>query len=71
MKIGVIGNGNVPYHKVIYRGTDGDDVLFYAYDGLHEFSCGVSDSSTWSSADMSIEAVSSLLAEIRGVVMAS
>jgi hypothetical protein len=66
VRIGITGEGKVPYHKVTYFDAPNSEQLFGAYDGQHEARNVTIHESTWSCKSSSFEEVQALLGRIRG-----
>lgn len=65
VRIGITGEGKVPYHKVVYFGSDGREHLFGSYDGHNKDEGHQIHERTWSTKTMSFDEVQSLLGDIR------
>ena len=56
VRIGITGQGRVPSHKVMYRDTNGKEVLCKAYAEDNPFT-EIIQEHTWSTASMNIEEI--------------
>jgi hypothetical protein len=66
LRIGVLGSGAAPNHKVVHDAGD-KEISYGAYSGEHAFTdVEVQEGVTWSSARMSYADVEALFSEVRG-----
>ena len=71
VRIGITGEGKVPYHKIVWDDEAGAEQLYGSFDGKvmdEKYKVHVS---TWSTARMSYEEVQALLGSIRGYTKSS
>lgn len=66
VRIGITGEGKVPYHKVTYLDAAGGEHLFASFDGRNENEDYKVHEDTWSTKSMTFEEVQALLGDIRG-----
>lgn len=66
VRIGITGEGKVPYHKVVYLDEAGDEQLFASFDGRNKSENYRVHENTWSSRSMSFVEVQAQLGRIRG-----
>lgn len=66
VRIGITGEGKVPYHKVAYLDESGNEQLYAAFDGKNKNEEYIVHEKTWSTKSMSFAEVQSLLGDIRG-----
>lgn len=68
VRIGITGEGKVPYHKIVYVDEGGVEKLYAAFDGKNKNEDYITHEKTWSTKSMSFEEVQALLGDIRGFV---
>lgn len=66
VRIGITGEGKVPYHKVVFDDANGVEQLHGSFDGEVKDEKYQVHQNTWSTSRMSYEEVRDLLGEIRG-----
>lgn len=66
VRIGVTGEGKVPYHKVVFFDGEGKEQLYAAFDGRNKNELYTVHEKTWSTRSMSFAEVQFLLGDIRG-----
>src|SRR5205807_6513506 len=60
VQIGRMGEGKMPYHKVIFQNAEGTEELYDAYAGTKPFENVKIHKNTWSAASMTLEEVQEL-----------
>ena len=66
--IGITGTGQNPYHRITYRNSSGESVLFGCYDGKAPRPHWDGASSGWGLKTMEFEEVEILLGLVSGVL---
>lgn len=66
VRIGITGEGKMPFHKISFVGKDGKVEVFGAYSGESVFQDVKIHENTWSTSSMTYDEVRELLGKLRG-----
>jgi hypothetical protein len=66
VRIGITGEGKIPYHKVTFMSADGHEQFYDAFAGESRFQGVKVLENTWSTGFMTYEDVQALLGKLRG-----
>ena len=66
VRIGITGEGKMPYHKITFADRDGIETFYGAFGGFNQFRDVKIHESTWSTAFTTFEDVQALLGKLRG-----
>ena len=70
VRIGIMGTGKLPNHRIDFVDADGAKQCFGAFDGKHPFKDVDIQEATWSNASMTYGEVRQMLGDMRGFKLA-